>query len=421
MSFGDAFRHLDYGSLLKSGYDAAEFGLMAGIGFGTSGLVSGLGWAGARGWAAGAVADIGLGVVGDTASARMSFGEAVAANALGFGLGEVASVVGRRVLTRAGRTLANQCSFSGDTSVATEDGDKPIREIEEGDEVLAYNEATGETAEYEVEAVWSHLDPVTVYVTIDGEEIETTPEHPFYTKERGWVAASDLVVGDEIRDAAGEYGAVEAVYSEQKPQPMYNLTVDEAHTFFVGDGQWLVHNTCGSYVEYGSTELSRVAQAFRLTLPDDAKRGGDVAVILTDIDLAKMQGFIDTYKLDNPAILTEIQGNMLITRNSGKHAHAEDIGMTLLNHSKNPLEIAESNILELYTEFSPCRQCTFSLRSVWPTVAESKVTWSFKFGEEVHKMWKNLSVASLLRTRATGPTGVTFLNAFDALQNRKRR
>jgi hypothetical protein len=24
---------------------------------------------------------------------------------------------------------------------------------------------------------------------------------------------------------------------------MYNLTVDEAHTFFVGDGEWLVHNT----------------------------------------------------------------------------------------------------------------------------------------------------------------------------------
>ena len=25
---------------------------------------------------------------------------------------------------------------------------------------------------------------------------------------------------------------------------MYNLTVDEAHTFFVGNGKWLVHNTC---------------------------------------------------------------------------------------------------------------------------------------------------------------------------------
>ena len=28
---------------------------------------------------------------------------------------------------------------------------------------------------------------------------------------------------------------------------MYNLTVDTAHTFFVGDGQWLVHNTCPLY------------------------------------------------------------------------------------------------------------------------------------------------------------------------------
>lgn len=30
-----------------------------------------------------------------------------------------------------------------------------------------------------------------------------------------------------------------------EPQDMWNLTIDEAHTFFVGDGEWLVHNTCG--------------------------------------------------------------------------------------------------------------------------------------------------------------------------------
>jgi filamentous hemagglutinin len=32
---------------------------------------------------------------------------------------------------------------------------------------------------------------------------------------------------------------------------VYNFTVDEAHTYFVGDGQWLVHNTalsCGSFL-----------------------------------------------------------------------------------------------------------------------------------------------------------------------------
>ncbi|NIT56775.1 MAG: hypothetical protein GWN00_11245, partial [Aliifodinibius sp.] len=28
------------------------------------------------------------------------------------------------------------------------------------------------------------------------------------------------------------------------PQALYNLTVAEAHTYFVGAGQWLVHNGC---------------------------------------------------------------------------------------------------------------------------------------------------------------------------------
>jgi hypothetical protein len=37
-------------------------------------------------------------------------------------------------------------------------------------------------------------------------------------------------------------------------QEMYNLTVDEAHTFFVGDGEWLVHN-CG--VSFDPTQLQK--------------------------------------------------------------------------------------------------------------------------------------------------------------------
>ena len=41
----------------------------------------------------------------------------------------------------------------------------------------------------------------------------------------------------------GDYGTVEIVLViDDADQCMYNLTVDEAHTFFVGGGQWLVHN-----------------------------------------------------------------------------------------------------------------------------------------------------------------------------------
>jgi hypothetical protein len=38
-----------------------------------------------------------------------------------------------------------------------------------------------------------------------------------------------------------------------RPAIMYNLTVEVAHTFFVGEGEWLVHNTgpCGAYSKVG--------------------------------------------------------------------------------------------------------------------------------------------------------------------------
>jgi hypothetical protein len=126
--------------------------------------------------------------------------------------------------------------------VATKAGEQPIGELDAGDHVLAYDEATGTTGSYTVTAVLAHLDPALVHLTIDGERLETTLKHPFYTAERGWVAAGELHVGDRVRKLDGREGVVQAVAVEQRPQVMYNLTVAVAHTFFVGDGQWLVHN-----------------------------------------------------------------------------------------------------------------------------------------------------------------------------------
>ncbi len=89
-----------------------------------------------------------------------------------------------------------------------------------------------------------HNDPVIVLLTIDGEIIETTPEHPFRTVSGNWVASGNFQTGDQVQKANGSYGIVEAITFVYDPQPMYNLTVAFAHTYFVGDGQWLVHNGC---------------------------------------------------------------------------------------------------------------------------------------------------------------------------------
>jgi hypothetical protein len=84
---------------------------------------------------------------------------------------------------------------------------------------------------------------VTEYI-IGAEWIETTPEHPFYVEGRGWVEADELQTGDNVRQADGTTGTVWLKWNVYKNQEMYNLTVDTAHTYFVGEGQWLVHNAC---------------------------------------------------------------------------------------------------------------------------------------------------------------------------------
>jgi hypothetical protein len=131
--------------------------------------------------------------------------------------------------------------------------------------VLAYNETTKQDGEYAITQTHKNLDEETTYLTLENPEtkkleyVETTPNHPFYLEKnvdgsaRGkaaghadlssdWVGAGDLKQGDVVKRSSGNVGVVASVQSVTRQQEMYNLTVEEAHTFFVGDGGWLVHN-----------------------------------------------------------------------------------------------------------------------------------------------------------------------------------
>ncbi len=141
-----------------------------------------------------------------------------------------------------GTCLVN--SFKADTDVETSEGPKDISAIQIGDYVLAWDETRGTLGYYEVTNAFHHTDAVVTEVILSGEWIETTPEHPFYVEGEGWVYAEDLQIGDEVRQADGTTGIVWLKWNVYKTQEMYNLTVDTAHTFFVGEGQWLVHNAC---------------------------------------------------------------------------------------------------------------------------------------------------------------------------------
>lgn len=135
------------------------------------------------------------------------------------------------------------CSFAADTLVTTRNGPKPIGLVRVGEMVLAYDEDTGETGYFPVLHRWVHIDALLTIVTIGAEKIVTTPDHPFYVDGQ-WVPAGALTGEEAVASADGAAGKVTRIRTLRQRRVMYNLTVAAAHTFFVGEGQWLVHNEC---------------------------------------------------------------------------------------------------------------------------------------------------------------------------------
>ena len=85
-----------------------------------------------------------------------------------------------------------------------------------------------------------------IHVFVNGEEIITTPSHPFYSPEKGWIAAGMLQNGDILFLSNKDHVIVENVVSEilKEPVTVYNFQVEGYHTYFVGNSSILVHNTC---------------------------------------------------------------------------------------------------------------------------------------------------------------------------------
>ncbi|GHG19374.1 hypothetical protein GCM10017784_08180 [Deinococcus indicus] len=63
------------------------------------------------------------------------------------------------------------------------------------------------------------------------------------------MGAGHLKIGDQIKQADGTIGLVANVTTPGQTREMFNLTVSEAHTYYVGQDGWLVHNESRSPVE----------------------------------------------------------------------------------------------------------------------------------------------------------------------------
>ncbi|UVS82253.1 polymorphic toxin-type HINT domain-containing protein [Actinokineospora sp. UTMC 2448] len=134
----------------------------------------------------------------------------------------------------------NSNSFTGDTPVLLADGTrKPIKDMRVGDVVLATDPTTGESGPRVVTDVRSHQSERLLYeITVDTADgtgkITATDEHPFWVESlQKWVHAEDLKPGYTFKTADHRPATVAGVRPLSERRQVYNLTVDDLHTYYV--------------------------------------------------------------------------------------------------------------------------------------------------------------------------------------------
>jgi hypothetical protein len=157
-----------------------------------------------------------------------------------------------------------ECFVKG-TPVAAKGGERPIESLQVGDEVWSMD-STGRHL-HRVLRTFANppkaIRDVTI-ATVEGDDrrafsseaafspkvshletLHTTNEHPFFVVGLGWVAAKDLEPGEHVESRSGEDEIVVSSVATSDVQPVFNIEVEEAHDYFVGTGEVLVHNRCG--------------------------------------------------------------------------------------------------------------------------------------------------------------------------------
>ncbi|MTI30878.1 polymorphic toxin-type HINT domain-containing protein [Xanthovirga aplysinae] len=132
--------------------------------------------------------------------------------------------------------------FPEGTPVHTENGIRPIEQLQKGEKVWAWNEETGEVSLREIADTMQRTADATLELSFENGQLETTAEHPFFTK-KGWKEAGDLEVGDKVRNLQGVWLLVKAIDFRYESKKVYNFEVTDFHTYFVGEHGFLVHNS----------------------------------------------------------------------------------------------------------------------------------------------------------------------------------
>jgi RHS repeat-associated protein len=146
--------------------------------------------------------------------------------------------------------------FPAEALVHTPDGVREIQTLCEGDLVLAYDLTTKAVVARPVVACMRNWTLNLVKVKMGDEIIWATRIHPFYLPETDeWIPASELKAGMKVLAIDLQSRMIDDVHVMATHEDTFNITVDELHTFFVGEVGLLVHNAAFTSLGATPTEI----------------------------------------------------------------------------------------------------------------------------------------------------------------------
>ena len=236
-----------------------------------------------------------------------------------------------KTVSNVGDALPGACFIAG-TLVSVEGGYKPIEDVVAGEYVWAWDEETGEVALKQVVETYVRESEELIHIFVNGEEIITTPTHPFYSPVKGWTDAVNLRAGDILVLVNGEYVIVEKVQHEilEALVTVYNFQVQDFHTYYVATSGVLVHNSCSVEIPWSSNSVKNAASELR--------KGAESVTVRNRSEAEELfLGIFQGYGYRNTTGMDPMEVKRFFGSKSGTY-HWDDIFDAhghLLNHNPN--------------------------------------------------------------------------------------
>ncbi len=140
--------------------------------------------------------------------------------------------------------MGGQSCFIAGTPVLTAAGLQPIETIRPGDKIYSKNLETGAIELKKVIATIQGRRNDLEKVSLGNTSVLCSNNHPFFKIGGRFHKAKDLRKADRLLDAGGKSRLLKDAIPVNLPKsvPVYNLTIQDNHTYFVSNEKVLVHN-----------------------------------------------------------------------------------------------------------------------------------------------------------------------------------